>query len=162
MEAAIKLFAAAMELLSQCTGFSQRDVSLDMLEGVAKLRYALLVAAELLQLQVKEMGGDSASHTQILYGRVASRLVESARYCCMYMYIDVSHALHVPCACRRACTEERINTIDTTGKTNTTGPIVYLLKLLVRQAGFSCLKKIVEKPDGKWVVPPGLGRDEVS
>ena len=57
---------------------------------------------------------------------------------------------------RCACTEDRLNTIDAT---DTTGPIVYLLKLLVRQAGFSCLKKIVEKH--KWVVPDVLRSAEV-
>ena len=61
--------------------------------------------------------------------------------------------------CRRACTESRINTIDTTGEANTTGPVVYLLKLLVRQAGFVCLNKIVQTRN--WVVPHELGRDEV-
>ena len=58
---------------------------------------------------------------------------------------------------RRACTESRINT---TGEANTTGPVVYLLKLLVRQAGFVCLNKIVQTHN--WVVPHELGRDEVS
>ena len=62
-------------------------------------------------------------------------------------------------AFRCACTEDRLNTIDATGKSNTTGPVVYLLKLLVRQAGFSCLKKIVEKH--KWVVPDVLRSAEV-
>lgn len=60
---------------------------------------------------------------------------------------------------RHACTADRINTIDTSGKSNTTGPIVYLLKLLARQSGFSCLKKIAEGHN--WVIPPELCRTEV-
>lgn len=64
---------------------------------------------------------------------------------------------------RYACTETQINTIDTTGKCNTTGPIVYLLKLIVHEAGFSCLKKVLHEQGEqlKWVVPQGLARNEV-
>ena len=61
---------------------------------------------------------------------------------------------------RRACTAEGVNSIDATGESNTTGPIVYLLKLLMRQSGISCLKKAVEKYH--WVVPMELCRPEVS
>ena len=162
MEAALKLFASAMD---EFTGFTQRDISLDMLEGVARLRYALQVAAELLQMQVKEMGGASASHTHVLHGRVASRLVDATRYCCTCIKTCISmHFNSTLFICRHACTDDRINIIDTTGKSNTTGPIVYLLKLLVRQAGLSCLKKIVERTDVqlKWLIPQELSRDEVS
>ena len=86
MEVATRLFASALQPMSQCAGFTSRDISLDVLEGVAKLRYALLVAAELLQFQVKEMERALASNTHIFHGRVASSLVEAARYCCMCVW----------------------------------------------------------------------------
>lgn len=53
-----------------------------------------------------------------------------------------------------------INTIDTTGRSNTTGPIVYLLKLLVYHGGFLCLTKIVNDPQLKWILPEDLKADE--
>ena len=63
--------------------------------------------------------------------------------------------------CSRACTDTKINTFDATGGSNTTGPIVYLLKLLVCQAGFSCLAKILRDPQFKWIVPKELEQEEV-
>ena len=123
----------------RAAGFSQRDITLDLLEGVAKVRYALLVVAGLLQQQVNEVGGAfPASHTHIIHGATADRLLQKAR---------------------QACTMEGVNTIDSTGERNTTGPIVYLLKMIVRQWGFGCLKKIVERH--QWVVPVELRQDEV-
>ena len=114
-------------------GFTQRDITLDLLEGVAKIRYALLVVADLLQQQVNEMGGASpASYAHIIHGAMANRLIEEARHAC---------------------------TIDLTGERNTTGPIVYLLKMIVHQWGFGCLEKVVERH--QWVVPVELRQDEV-
>ena len=62
---------------------------------------------------------------------------------------------------RRACTKTEINTIDTTGKMNTTGPIVYLLKLLVSQGGFSSLSKIVKDPQFNCIMPKKLEQEKV-
>ena len=63
---------------------------------------------------------------------------------------------------RHACTDTKINTFDTTGGSNTTGPIVYLLKLVMRQAGFSCLAKIFRGDSQlKWIVPKELEQEEV-
>ena len=64
--------------------------------------------------------------------------------------------------CRHACTETKINSIDTTGKSNSTGPIVYLLKLLVNHGGFSCLTKIVKDTQLMWMVPEQLEQDKVK
>ena len=128
-----------MESLRRAAGYSQRDITLDLLEGVAKVRYALLVVAGLFQQQVSEVGGASpASHAHIVHGAMANPLLEEAR---------------------QACTMEGVNTIDSTGERNTTGPIVYLLKMIVRQWGFGCLKKVVERH--QWVVPVELRQDEV-
>ena len=63
---------------------------------------------------------------------------------------------------RLACTESKINTIGTTGKSYTTGPLVYLLKLLVCQGGFSCLKKITNDQQLKWMVPKEFEQNKVN
>jgi len=57
-------------------------------------------------------------------------------------------------AVRTVCTDPSINHFDDTGETDTTGPGLYLLKLIVRQFGFPCLTEVsVEHP---WVVPHEL------
>ena len=58
-------------------------------------------------------------------------------------------------AAKDICTNPSINRVDIT---NVTGPIVYLLKLLVRQFGTPCLQKVVETH--AWVIPPELRRVE--
>ena len=62
---------------------------------------------------------------------------------------------------RTLCTDRKVNTIDVTGKADTTGPVMYLLKLLVRQFGFPCLNLVSQAHP--WVVPQELKRkDDVS
>ena len=66
--------------------------------------------------------------------------------------LRIAHAL---------CTDRKVNTVDVTGKADTTGPVVYLLKLLVRQFGFPCLKLVSQTHP--WVIPQELKRgDDVS
>lgn len=60
---------------------------------------------------------------------------------------------------RNACTQRRINAIDTSGKSNSIGPAVYLLRLLIHQVGFSCLETIVNKHT--WLLPPEVQYTEV-
>ena len=58
------------------------------------------------------------------------------------------------------CVDHRVNVIDPTGRVDTTGPVLYLLKLLIRQFGYPCLKAVCEAHP--WVVPEELRRgDEV-
>ena len=52
------------------------------------------------------------------------------------------------------CTDSGVNHIDVTGDSDITGPIVYLLKLLVRKYGTDCLQRVSK--DHQWVVPPPL------
>ena len=53
------------------------------------------------------------------------------------------------------CTDRRINTVDfSASNTDIVGPAVYLVKLLVRQYGFPCLKQVCETHP--WIVPEGL------
>jgi hypothetical protein len=129
-----KMLTTAADGLVHSAGFSEHTVSLDLLESVARMRYCLQVVTELLQLHANRQGG-----TQFLYGHVVHQLLEETRL---------------------ACTNTEINTIDTTGKVNTTGPIVYLLKLLVSQGGFSCLSKIVKDPQFNWIVPKELEQEK--
>ena len=136
----VDLLQEGMQSLLGNVNFTQRDITLDLLEGVAKVRYTLLVVADLLHEQVNEVGGaSSVSHSQSMHGATANRLLEEAR---------------------QACTMEGINTIDLTGERNATGPVVYLLKMIVHQWGFGCLKRVLERH--QWVVPVELRQDEVS
>ena len=74
-----QLLSSATNTLTHFAGSSQRTLSLEVLVAVAKMRYALLVVAELLQLQVNEQGAAFKGHTHNLYGRAASALVEETR-----------------------------------------------------------------------------------
>ena len=74
-----QLLSSATVTLTCFAGSSQGTISVEVLEAVAKMCYALLVVAELLQFQVNEQGGDFKGHTHNLYGRTASALIDEAR-----------------------------------------------------------------------------------
>ena len=115
-------------------------MDLNFLEGVARVRFALLLVADLLQQQVSRKDeATSTNTTDITHGDSANQLIERAK---------------------DACTRMDLNTIDLTGKTNTAGPVVYLMKLIVRQWGFHCLNSVFERY--QWVVPTELRQSEVS
>ena len=86
MRAATELLTSGLDTLARFSGFTEQDISLELLEGVAKMRYALLVVAQLLQLQVNEAGRAPSlpSRTHNLYGSVASILLDEARYTAEY------------------------------------------------------------------------------
>lgn len=77
MEAILKanVLPSAADALIHSQGFTEHTISLDVLEGVARMRYCLRVVAELLQLRGTEQG-----HTQYLYGSAAYHLLEETRY----------------------------------------------------------------------------------
>ena len=56
------------------------------------------------------------------------------------------------------CVDHRVNVVDPSGRVDTTGPVLYLLKLLIRQFGYPCLKAVSEAHP--WVVPEELRRGE--
>ncbi len=59
------------------------------------------------------------------------------------------------------CMDTRLNIIDPSGRVDTTGPVLYLVKLLVRQFGLDCLKNVSQAYP--WVIPESLRRaDNVS
>ena len=57
---------------------------------------------------------------------------------------------------KKVCTDTVINTTTLYGRGNldVTGPVVYLLKLLVRQFSLPCLKQASERYP--WIIPEGL------
>ena len=110
--------------LQHHTGHSHGEISLGYIEGVAKVRFALSVVAELLHKH-------EAMGPALLHG------------------------------VREVCTDATVNHVDGTGQTDTIGPVLYLLKLIVRQYGFPCLAEV--STAHTWVVPPELRRaDEVT
>ena len=129
----------AYDLLTQASGVlmdQQGQVSLEYLEAMAKIRFTLSIVADLLSKQVIEAGRTPES--QYYHGAQATHLIQAAK--------DI-------------CTNPHVNQIDITGHSDTTGPIVYLLKLLVRQfGGTPCLQNVVKTHT--WVIPPVLRRGE--
>ena len=103
---------------------SHTKISLAYIEGVAKVRFALSVIAELFQ---KDVAMKPA-------------------------FLD---------AVRGLCTDTTINHVNGTEQGDKIGPVFYLLKLIVRQFGFSCLTEV--SAVHSWIIPPELkGADEVT
>ena len=101
-------------------------ISVEFLEGVAKVRFSLSVVADILEKQV-------SSKQRITSSSQAQQLVYTAQ---------------------NICRDPNVNVIDTTGQLDTTGPIVYLMRLLVRQYGMPCLEKVAQVYS--WVIPREL------
>ncbi len=93
--------------------------------------------------------------------------VAGARFALM----EIANLLHSQLACRNSskwfksillakdiCTDHAINATDFSGGIDAVGPAMYLIKLLVRQFGFPCLKSISERH--QWLVPKGLRRTD--
>ena len=76
---------------------------------------------------------------------------------CHFCYVNMFLTFLSRCA----CTETKINTIDITGRSNTAGPIVYLLKLLVHKGGFPGLANIRKDSHLKWIAVKEFEQDKV-
>ena len=100
-------------------------VTLEYLEGVAKVRYALSVVAELLNQDDQPQSQED--------GVFVVQLVHQAQVICM---------------------DPNVNSIDDTEQSDTVGPVVFLIKLLVRQYGLNCLQKASETH--AWIMPEQL------
>ena len=100
-------------------------MTLDYLEGVAKVRFALSVVAELLN-----QNDQPRSHKD---GVLVVQLLHRAR---------------------EVCVDTNINSIDDTGQRDTVGPVIFLIKLLVRQYGLNCLRRA--SGVHAWIVPEQL------
>ena len=118
-ESASRILEDGHLALQQHTGHSRSEILLGYIEGVAKVWFALSVAAELF------------------HKRVAMRPA----------------LLH---AVREVCMDTTINHVDETGHTDTVGPVIYLLKLIVRQFGFPFLTEM--SAVHTWVIPLDLRR----
>lgn len=70
------------------------------------------------------------------------------------------HFMELLRAAGRICSDHEINCIDPTGRKDTVGPVIYLLKLIVRQYGMPCLKAAAEVHE--WLIPAQLKSTQVS
>ena len=70
-----KWLKSSTETLAHSASYTEHTISLEMLESVARMRYCLRVAAELLKQYVNEYGA-----TQSFYGPVAQKYLEETRY----------------------------------------------------------------------------------
>ena len=70
------------------------------------------------------------------------------------------HFMELLRAAGQMCSDHDINCIDPTGQKDTVGPVIYLLKLIVRQYGMPCLKAAAEVHE--WVIPAQLNSTKVS
>ena len=125
MKVACSLLKSGGEALIDYAVMSH-DVTVEYLEGVAGVRYALVLVADILNCRVS--GAREHSFTA-----QANELLTLAK---------------------TVCTETRINHIDMTATTDTIGPSVYLLKLLVRHFGSARMIEASNACD--WVLPPQL------
>jgi hypothetical protein len=64
------------------------------------------------------------------------------------------HFMDLLKAAEKLCSNCEINCIDPTGQTDTVGPLIYLLKLIVRQYGMPSLSVAAQVHD--WLVPTHL------
>lgn len=104
------------------------NVSVLLLEGLAKVRFSLSVTADIFEKQ---------SLSKQISSPVKQLVYTAQNVCC----------------------DLKINVIDTTGSLDTTGPVVYLMRLLVRQYGMSCLEKVASAYS--WVIPKELKNKQV-
>ena len=112
---------------------TQPSSSVPYLEGVAKLRYALSVTAQLLYHQQERTSPGRGEGMYHSHG--AQLLLDKAKECCSLPQFNKDEAR----------------------------PAIYLVKLLARQYGLSFLTKLTSNPAVVWVVPEHLRRsDKVS
>ena len=102
-------------------------ITIGYLEGVAGIRFAVMEVASLLH-------SDCLNATAMRTSPWQYQLIQCA--------VEL-------------CADPAINTTDFASSTeDVIGPAVYLLKLLVRQYGFPCLKQVSDQH--QWIIPEGL------
>ena len=70
------------------------------------------------------------------------------------------HFMELLKSAAKMCSDCEINCIDPTGQTDSVGPVVYLLKLIVRQYGMPCLRVAAQVYD--WIIPAQLKSTHVN
>ena len=130
-ESCIEILANAHPTLRKYK--SNPSINISYLEGVAGTKFAIMEVANFIHSQFSNDENLDIDQT-FEQSEVVSTLMEWAR---------------------RVCTDTVINTTTMkSGNVDITGPVAYLLKLLVRHFSFPCLKQASEKY--LWIVPQGL------
>ena len=112
-------------------GYKENQIiNISYLEGIAEARFALAEVAEFMN----DLLPSSFSSIPVL---LASNVMPSVK---------------------RLCEDPKINSTATVLGADLSGPIIYLIKLLVRQFGFPFLKSISKKY--QWIVPKDLDESE--
>ena len=70
------------------------------------------------------------------------------------------HFVELLKAAKQLCSDSKINVVDMTGHKDTSGPVIYLVKVIVRKYGMPCLKKYAE--EYSWIIPPELKSGNVT
>lgn len=106
----------------------QQSINIGYLEGIAGIRFSIMEVANLLHSGFID---DTAKK---------SRPVQQVQFVIMQLAEEL-------------CVDPAINTTDFAAS-DVVGPAIYLLKLLVRQFGFPCLKHVSEHC--QWIIPEDL------
>ena len=125
VEDTIGILEVGYQALCQHGQYTNATPTLDYLEGVARVRFALSIISELLNQNDQPWSHEDS--------------------------VLVAQLLH---QAREVCMDRNINSIDDTGQRDTVGPVVFLIKLLVRQYGLNCLQRASE--EHVWIVPEQL------
>ena len=116
------------DILNSPTPSVEGGICLQYLEGIAKLRYAIIVMAELLYYKHGTSIEDEGS--QSYYTNDTELLLDIVKSC---------------------CNDDSLNT-------DNAGPAVFLVKQLARQYGVSFLTKLTSDQTMQWIVPHHLQR----
>ena len=133
VEATEHILAESYEVLKAFK--SNPTITIRYLEAVAGIRFAMMEAAVLLHSWFGEQ--ETLIHTQ--QQQQLFQLMQTTE---------------------NICSDPVINTTNFS-EGDAVGPAIYLLKLLVRRFGFTCLQKI--SIEQRWIIPEGLRQaDQVS
>jgi hypothetical protein len=112
-----------------------------------------------LQNQSKEVSRESDDHNISVDGDVNIRFSLLALTEVLQNEQNGYHYMNLLRAAGYLCSDRQINCIDPSGRRDTVGPVIYLLKLLVRRYGMPWLKGTAEVHD--WILPVELKLDDV-
>ncbi len=142
IEDVIILLKKGHQALRRHVGKMDTAVTLDYLEGVAQVRFSLSVVADLLNKLVSEETTTAVKSVE-RWGAFTMQLLPAVK--------DI-------------CVNTEFNHIDLQGSTDSVGPKLYFLKLLLRRYGTYTLENITTNtrtPPCNWVVPEELQKNEV-
>lgn len=128
MESAIGILTESHQVLKE---YQHNPITtIGYLEGVAGVRYAVMEIASIFH---------------------SGSIQDTVRRSTQEQQLQV----HLLQQAEELCADPVVNTTDfSASDEDVVGPAVYLLKILVRQYGFPCLKQVFEQYN--WVIPEGL------